>query len=381
MTANVYSEIEILTMKTAKPPCIGVFGNLLGRNAGYVTTQGQILSELLTQDGYDVVSASSKISRSLRILDVARTLLGSRRRIEIVILEVYSGLGFVLADTVSFLAKLCRIPVIMVLHGGNLPKFEDHNPQWVKRVFDRAVALVSPSTFMSEEMGQRGFDVRVIPNVIDLNNYPYKPRTAVSPKLLWMRSFHKVYNPQMALEAFAAIKLEVPNAELVMAGVDKGLEGPIKRSAEEMGLQNAVRFPGFLEHESKVREFSAADIYLNTNRIDNMPVSVVEACSMGLPVVATDVGGLSRLITHRQNGLLVPDGDSNQMARAVIELMNNNDLAERLSRNGRILAERSAWHTVRESWEELFEQILNGKGASDRPNIPARVCDTVKHSI
>lgn len=342
-----------------------IAGNLVGRNPGFVTTQGLLLAELLADDGFDVIAGSSKSNKLRRLVEICWMISRNCRRINVLILEVYSGAGFFPADAASLLAKLLGIPSVLVLHGGNLPDLAEKYPRWVKRVFSRASALVAPSTFLAERLSHLGFEIRVIPNVIVLTHYKHRLRREISPKLFWMRSFHPIYNPRLALDAFAMVKNEFPGATLVMAGVDKGLEDSIKSSAREMGLEDSVRFPGFLDENSKVKEFAEADIYLNTNRIDNMPVSVVEACAMGVPVVATDVGGLSHLITDRENGLLVRDGDPNEMADAIKSLLRDPGLAERLSRNGRLLAERSSWTAVRKSWDGLFTRILSPKSESD----------------
>jgi len=106
-----------------------------------------------------------------------------------------------------------------------------------------------------------------------------------------------------------------------------------------------------------VREGHAADIFINTNRIDNMPVAVVEACAMGLPVVATAVGGVPDLLKDGETGLLVPDDDDKMMAEAIKRLLDDAELAGRLSANGRLLAERSSWEQVRPRWEELFADL------------------------
>jgi glycosyltransferase involved in cell wall biosynthesis len=172
-----------------------------------------------------------------------------------------------------------------------------------------------------------------------------------------MRSFHSDYNPLMALRVFEIVRRDHPDATLVMAGVDKGLEDEAKNAAGKLGLKDAVRFPGFLDPAAKVREFAAADIYLNTNRVDNTPVSVIEAAAMGLPVIATAVGGIPDLISDRQNGLLVPDDDDQRMADAALTLLADPALAGRLSRNGRALAERSSWTSVRREWERVFAEV------------------------
>ena len=127
--------------------------------------------------------------------------------------------------------------------------------------------------------------------------------------------------------------------------------------AQERGLGDAVRFPGFLDAAAKAREFAAHDIFLNTNRVDNMPVSVVEAAAFGLPIVATAVGGIPHLLRDGETGLLVPDGDAAALSGAVRRLLEQPALAGRLSANGRRLAESCGWEQVRRQWAALFDEV------------------------
>jgi glycosyltransferase involved in cell wall biosynthesis len=144
-----------------------------------------------------------------------------------------------------------------------------------------------------------------------------------------------------------------------MAGQEKGLLEPVKRLAARYDLLQATRFTGFLDMSEKQREFPSHDIFLNTNRVDNMPVSVIEAAAFGLPVVATDVGGISHLLKHEQSALLVENEDVQGMVEAVCRLIEDPALSKKLSENGRRLAESCSWANVRVQWEKLFEQYLD----------------------
>ncbi len=336
-------------------------GNMLGRNPNYIITQGQIVADLLVSDGCQVTSVSSKINRFNRLADIVKTLLTDNRNFDLVLLEVYSGAYFVIADIVGFLCMLFKLPLIMVLHGGKLPDFIQKYPRWTKRTLNRADALVAPSLFLAEKLGVDGFRVQVIPNVIDLGAYPYRERSKISPDLIWMRSFHPIYNPEMAIKVLARLKRTVPGATLTMAGRDKGLEKKVRSLASALGISDSVRFTGFLDFTKKQEEFSNADIYINTNCVDNMPVSVLEARAFGLPVVATNVGGLPYLVDHGENGLLVPDEDVEAMVESIKMLLDDPELTRKISQNGRALAEHSAWSSVCFEWEKLLSRVLNLK--------------------
>jgi L-malate glycosyltransferase len=336
-------------------------GPLLGRNLNWVTTQGEILSDQFIKYGYIVSSASSCTNRYIRLLDIIRTILAKRNNTDLLMLQVYAGRSFIVEDISSLLAKFFNVPTIMTLRGGNFPEFMSKYPAWTRRVLKRAEVIVTPSEYLARAVRAEGFEARVISNVIDLDLYPYKHRKRVEPKLLWMRKFHKYWNPEMAIRVLYELRKSMPEATLVMAGQDEGLEKSTRELARSLGLEEAVRFPGFLNTEGKIREAAAADIFINTNLIDNMPVSVLEACSMGLPVVSTDVGGMPDLLTEGETGLLVPVDDVERMVEAIKRLVETPELASRLSENGRRLAMRSSWTTVRCEWESLFREILKNR--------------------
>lgn len=345
-------------------PRICVVGQLVGRNRGFITTQGQVLADALESEGFEVISVSSKLNRALRVVDVVQTIVQKRKSIDLLIIEVYSGLSFLLADIASFVGRMFKLPSVFVLHGGNLPEFADRFPRWTTRVLARASCVVAPSPFLAEKMSSARAGIKVIPNIVALEKYNFRLRRQLRPALLWMRSFHDIYNPELALRAFAAVRQRFPDATLVMAGPDKGLLASTMLLTTELGLDDCVSFPGFLGDKEKSIEFDRADIFLNTTRIDNMPVGVVEACAAGVPVVATDVGGLSALLIDRHSGMLVKEKSPEALADAVERLLNSPDLAETLSRNGRLVAENSSWPNVLTRWRQTFDDIL---GSPDNP--------------
>lgn len=332
---------------------------MIGRSPGQVTTQGEMLSDLLAGAGYSVISVSNSLNRYVRFVDILTALIRHRNDVDILMLQVFSGPSFVVEDAASWLAKQLGHRIIMTLHGGAMPEFMTRFPKWVKRVLKRADAIITPSEYLAQAIIPYGFRAEVISNVIDLPAYPYRHRQALEPRLFWMRSFHEIYNPEMALRVLTRVRSVVPEANLTMAGSDKGLEADTRKLAERLGLNGSVRFCGFLDMNRKLQEGAMAEIYINTNHIDNMPVGVVEACAMGLPVVATSVGGLPYLLKDGETGLLVPDNDDQAMAASIIRLLEDRGLASRLSANGRLLAERCSWETVRSQWEDLFKRVMN----------------------
>ena len=354
-------------------PRIGLcfVGPNLGRHADWVPSPAEIQARFFADEGHPVRSTSSIRQPVLRLADMVRSLVRWRREIDLVILAVFSGWGFAAADVASRVAKLLGLTQVQVLHGGGLPDFSNDHGWAVRRLLARADAVVAPSGYLAELAEEHGRRARIIPNVLEIERYPFKPRADVTPRLLWMRTFHRIYNPSLAIETVALLREAGLSPTLTMAGQDKGLGDETRRLAEARGLDGSIRFPGFLDTAGKQREFADHDIFLNTNRIDNMPVTVLEAAAFGLPVVATRVGGIPHLLQDGQTGLLVADDSPREMATAVRRLLDSPELARTLSGGGRSLAESCSWPRVYERWARLFDELFEhrdpaGPGQTER---------------
>ncbi len=339
-------------------PTIGLVGPMLGQHPGWVVSQGEVLAARFREAGYQVKLTSSRINPFLRVLDILVSLLRWRRQLDVAIVLVFSQRAFAVADAASWLLRRLGIPQVLALHGGLLPEFAARHPRWVRRVLDRADAVVSPSGYLAEKFRRWGYEVGVIPNVFPLEDYPYRsPGSMRPPRLMWMRTFHPLYNPAMAVRVLERVRQEEPGTLLTMAGQDKGELDATRELAAQLGLGGVVRFPGFLDLAGKKAEMSVHDVFLNTNHTDNTPVSVLEAAAVGLPVVATEVAGIPYLLQNDHSALLVPDGDVEAMASAVLRLVREPELAQQLSRAGRDVAERCAWPGVQSTWQATFDGL------------------------
>jgi len=338
-------------------PRLGLVGHLVAAHGG-VTTTTEVMAGLLRADGYDVLTTSSGRGATARLVDTVWSLLRWKGRVDVILVSTYSGRSFVLADLTTTVARSRRLPFIVVLHGGALPEQFSKHPRWARRVLRPAQAVVAPSEYLALAARELGVAADVIPNPLDIEGYEFHHRSPVAPRLLWMRTFHPHYDPELAVRTLAVLRRRFGDATLTMAGPDDGQLDVTRALAERLGVAQAVTFVGFLDSAGKAREFASHDVFLNTNLVDNAPVSVLEAGAFGLPIVATAVGGIPYLLHDRQTALLVPASDPDAMAAAVTELLLDPGLAGSLSTAGRALAERSAWPVVRGRWFELIDRVL-----------------------
>lgn len=339
---------------------IGIFGPHLGGNPGWVTSQGEVLRDLLRSAGNDILDASDRPRRLPRAADTLATIGRHGRRLDAAVVAVFSGPGFAMAEFTREALRPFRVPVVLVLHGGNLPDFAAHHPRRVRRLLRSAAVVVAPSPFLAEALRPVWPEIEVIPNALPLKGYPTAARSPARPRLLWMRAFHPIYRPDLALEAFARLRGEIPEACLTMAGQDKGLLVDTKRRAVERRVADGVCFPGFLGPEAKYEAFADHDIFLSTNAIDNAPVSVLEAAASGLVVVGMDAGGLGALLVDGESVLLVAPGDADAMAAAVGRVLGDRTLSARLSIGAERAAQPSSRDGVTRSWLDLLARACRG---------------------
>jgi glycosyltransferase involved in cell wall biosynthesis len=212
-----------------------------------------------------------------------------------------------------------------------------------------------------EHMRPYRSDLRLLPNALNLNAYRYKLRRQPQPDLVWLRAFHEIYNPSLALKAGELLAAEFPGMQLTMIGPDKG-DGSLQRFlqlARERNLIDRVSLPGKISKREVPNWMDKGDIFLNTTNVDNTPVSVLEAMASGLCVVSTNVDGIPYLLEHEQDALLVPPDNPVAMAAAVRRLLTEPGLAERLSRNARRKAAQWDWSVILPQWESLLTSVAS----------------------
>lgn len=314
------------------------------------------LSIKLEEEGYSVITASSKKSKILRLLDMVFTTIRNIRNVDLVLIDTYSTQNFYYAVIVATICTRYKLSYIPILHGGNLPNRLTENKKVSRSLFGGAYTNVAPSIYMFEQFKQQGYNnLTYIPNTIEIKRYPFQLRETVTPKLLWVRSFSEIYNPMLALEIVVLLKKKGMEVSLCMVGPEKdGSMARCKKETEDLKLP--ITFTGMLQKSEWITLSKDYDIFINTTNFDNMPVSVMEAMALGMPVISTDVGGLPFLIDDGENGVLVPPDNAAAFADAIVELCEQPSKAHSIAKNARVKMEGFDWEKVKLSWIKLLDE-------------------------
>jgi glycosyltransferase involved in cell wall biosynthesis len=280
------------------------------------------------------------------------------RDANLVLIDTYSTWAFYFAYAGGMLCRLFKLRYVPILHGGNLPHRLEHSPLLCRRLFGNSYTNVVVSEYLRWHLQVKSFRNELIPNGIDIECYPFFLREVLKPRLLWVRAFEKTYAPDMALHTLSKLLQKYPEATLTMVGPEKdGSLEACKLLANKMGISDKVVFTGKLERADWISLAKEHDIFINTAKFDNTPVSVVEAMALGLPVVSTDAGGIPFLIENGVDGILSGVGDASAMALAIETLLQSGELVGKICLAARKKAEQYAWDNTRPKWNLLLRDI------------------------
>ncbi len=142
------------------------------------------------------------------------------------------------------------------------------------------------------------------------------------------------------------------NIHLLIAG-GGGYRRELEKKVLTLNCQDIVSFLGELNRDQLIDMLSGVDILVNPSYSEGLPTSVLEAGSMALAIVATDVGGTREIIEHGKNGLLIKAGDSIQLNKALSKLLDNKGMRKRLGYNARTYIMNNY------QWRRITQQMVD----------------------
>ncbi|ABF92721.1 glycosyl transferase, group 1 family protein [Myxococcus xanthus DK 1622] len=237
----------------------------------------------------------------------------------------------------------------------------------------RSDAVTVPSAYLRRATW-RGFDIPesvpidVIANFVDTARYaPVRDRACLralfpalrdhEPVLIHVSNFRPVKRITDVVAIFTEVHRHRP-CRLVMVG-DGPERSPAERMLREMGLEGRVAFLGKQDRFEEL--VAASDVFLLPSEQESFGLAALEALSCGIPVVASDLGGIPELVTHGETGFLAPLGDVPAMARHVLTLVEDAERWQGFSHRARAqVLERFQKEPAIDRYEALYRRLLTG---------------------
>lgn len=346
-----------------------------------VRPQIEALARHFESEGIEVLRASFAPSKAGKALDVARVLArppGGVAGIDAVVAQVLTDMNLAVAAMAVPWGRLQGVPVILLYHGG-WSRFGSaealfRNLGWfLAPLFRGAFEVQVASPFLGNVLARHQVPCSVVPHVLAGEWRQQRVRERVRPRILWLRAFHPIYDPHLALDVFQEVRKVLPQATMTMVA-EGAMESEIRQRVAREAIPEVTFLKG-LSQQELIQTVLDHDLFLHTNLADNQPLSLIEAFSTGMPAVTTSVGGMPYLFRDGEAGFQRSHGDVHGLAEAVIRVATEEGLARRLSEGALEVARRHRWETLRGPWMDLLERARDarrrGQGWSGRSSTSA----------
>lgn len=274
-------------------------------------------------------------------------------------------------------AKLKRTPLVHTEHGARHSLVPNKVIDLISRAYDHSIgALLVKSARRNTGISQAACEflkhlgaanAQVIYNGIDTTIFRKKEDTNYRQKLgisndaaviTFVGRLIYAKGVQDLISAFSRIKDTTPNAKLLIVG-----DGPYRAELEKLAHQtdshSSIIFLGQKNQDEIIDVLSATDIFVNPSYSEGLGISVMEASSIGLPIIATDIGGTREIITTDKTGILVKARDVGQLAEELGRLCADAELRGKLGKNAGELVERKFnWDKITGEYIKLYTSLV-----------------------
>jgi len=229
----------------------------------------------------------------------------------------------------------------------------------------RSTPMVSISPSTRDDLVERGLPyemVAIVPCGIDHGLYrPVAGSSSASPLIGWLGRVEKYKRLDNMLEAMVGLRKQIPDLRLVVIG-DGGALQESRQLATHLGLDDCVEFAGFVSAERKVELLGQAHVLVNSSEKEGWGLTVIEGNACGTPTVASNVPGLRDSVVDGETGLLYEYADVAAMESALLKVLSDAQLRQRLETAALEWAARFTWDAAACDVETLVERSLHGGG-------------------
>ena len=270
-------------------------------------------------------------------------------------------------------AKKYSIPYVLQAHG-SLPRII--KKQRLKKLYDwvwgnkilkdasKVVALTRTEAEQYKKMGVDEDKIEIVPNGIDLSKFENLPEKGEIRRkylieddekvILYLGRIHKIKGIDLFVKAFADLAAELDNVKLVIIGPDDGFLSMLKAQIEDLKMDDKILFTGPLYERDKLEAYVDADVYVLPSVYETFPVTVLEACACGTPVIITDRCGIADIVD--KVGCVV-EYDKDQLRDAMFKILSDEELRRKLGvEGGRLVREEFGWDKIVRRLESIYER-------------------------
>jgi colanic acid/amylovoran biosynthesis glycosyltransferase len=251
--------------------------------------------------------------------------------------HVHNHIGDQSGTVTMLAANLTKISYSITFHGW--PVFFDAEGSRIREKvlrasFTRAISYFCQSQLMMFSGSNDPTRFKVVHCGLDLDKYRYRPPTEQISSVFCAARLSPEKGLDFLIHALKLLLAQGHDLQLRLAG-DGPTREELARLADELKLSDRVHFLGFLNENEVIHELQNCDLFVLPSFVEGLPVSVMEAMAIGVPVIATNIAGTSELVEDGRSGLLVRPSDSRALADAIVRMITDYDFRLRAAELGR----------------------------------------------
>ena len=352
--ANRGNEIEVFTTSIDSRESIEIYLNMrIHRNPtsfkiASANASFKLIYKPLNYD-LDIVHAHSPIPYS----DLPALLYSKRKKVPFILTYQFDG-----QETGGSFMRNAGVSV--------------YNKFFINKVLDSAdVIIATTKSYANESPFLRGYKdkIVIIPNGINIEEVTtfhtqeecrsILGLTVDAKLILFFGSLVRYKGPEILLKAFKTVKNQFPKAKLIFAGRGEMFD-ELSKQTMKLDIVDDVIFTGFVEEEKKPLYFKAADIFClpSTTMAESFGIVNLEAMASGIPIVASNLGGIPDIVKNGENGLLAEPGNVQNLADSLLYLLKNEELRNKMGITGNKFVKEYSWQKIARKTEILYKSVL-----------------------
>jgi glycosyltransferase involved in cell wall biosynthesis len=293
------------------------------------------------------------------------------------LVHIHTSVGLLPFVKMRLMVKLCRVagvPVLLSNHGSKLDTFLEKESRFSKHLAARLFRNASRIHLLSEQWRRivqahlpeiPGEKIVVIPNPVDAGFFlpVQRDRTGTDVDVIFVGSIGQRKGVFDLLEAFHTLVAEEKqyNLYLHLAGPEEKADEleRVRQTIDALGLDENVIEHGMVDHEELRELYQRADIFALPSHAENLPVSLLEAMSSGLPVVISSVGGIPEVLNKSRGGIMIEPEDVKGLAKSLRDLIHSPEKRQRFGQANRelIVAEYSL-DTIARQFDCVYQEMI-----------------------
>jgi phosphatidylinositol alpha-mannosyltransferase len=282
------------------------------------------------------------------------------------VIHLHEPLMPMLCTSVLRLSKTANIGTFHASYGKPGYNFARPLGKWILRRWfhnlDGKIAVSRPAV----EYASTNFPgfYNIIPNGVDVEHFspdvaPIEEFNDGKLNILFVSRLEKRKGLNYLLQAFRHVKEEIADCRLIIVGPGTRLRRKYERYVAKSGLKDVI-FVGLVAYDQLPRYYKTADVFCAPAiGSESFGIILLEAMSMSKPIVASNISGYASVISNGVDGLLVPPGDKDSLAQALISLLDDESLRREMGARGREKALEHSWERIAQRVFDYYVRVLS----------------------